>query len=159
MSEKPYARFTRLASAAKRYNKKHKSGYFDDVFLSHKAVGLGMKNRGARVMAYMTPVKDNEIVMISDDLGRDFAKLLDRIMRAFFGKSDRGFNLSIIPFPLYGDGNTRGEWEGLPYITRLVERGLLEERNSDIGSMELHATTVISTDPFKTIRMVKSALS
>jgi len=35
------------------------------------------------------------------------------------------------------------------HIIRLVDRGSLEDRNSDIGAMELYAASVIASDPFK----------
>ena len=39
-------------------------------------------------------------------------------------------------------------WEGFPVVARIVDRGDLNSRTSDVGGMELFAESVVASDPF-----------
>ena len=42
-------------------------------------------------------------------------------------------------------------WDLVPPMARIVDRGDLAHRPSDIGAMELYATPIVATDPFELI--------
>jgi len=50
------------------------------------------------------------------------------------------------------------DWGGFPAIARLVDRGNPRSKASDIGAMELYASSVISSDPFDVAQVVREAL-
>ena len=45
-------------------------------------------------------------------------------------------------------GETPQDWQGFPCVIRIVDRGPLGMRTSDIGAMELFAEPVVASDPF-----------
>jgi len=156
VAERPYSALEMLGRCAYNYRKKHSSVYFDDLFLAHESVGLGLRNKKSRLMAYLTPVKDNEIMILADSVGEDLKKSIYGVLKSLYGKGNRGFNVAVVPFPIYASKSSGGsKWEGLPVVARVVDRGNLDKKTSDIGSMELYAGSVISSDPFNTIRNLK----
>jgi hypothetical protein len=42
-------------------------------------------------------------------------------------------------------------WDGFPFIIRIVDRGPLANKTADFGAMELYASSVVSSDPFRVI--------
>jgi hypothetical protein len=44
-------------------------------------------------------------------------------------------------------------------IARIVDRGYPWDGSSDFGTMELYATSIISSDPFQVARELKEALT
>ena len=40
-------------------------------------------------------------------------------------------------------------WEDFPTIVRLIDRGKLQDKTSDLGAMELFAQSVVASDPFQ----------
>jgi hypothetical protein len=54
-------------------------------------------------------------------------------------------DLALYVPPLAADGS---DWRRFPAVARLVDRGDPGNRTCDIGSMELYAASVVSSDPF-----------
>jgi hypothetical protein len=44
--------------------------------------------------------------------------------------------------------STPESWAGFPVVVRIVDRGSLETRTSDIGGMEMFAESVVAADPY-----------
>jgi hypothetical protein len=44
---------------------------------------------------------------------------------------------------------TPENWDGFPFIARIVDRGQLAVKTSDVGAMEFFAQSVVATDPFR----------
>ena len=59
-----YPKVERLRRAALAYAAEHRRDYFDDLWLVHDALGLGVTVDGARVFATLTPVKERELVVL-----------------------------------------------------------------------------------------------
>jgi hypothetical protein len=53
---------------------------------------------------------------------------------------------------------TGEDWDGFPAMVRLVDRGDSKKVTSDIGAMELYASSVISSDPFEVAKMLRETL-
>ena len=66
------------------------------------------------------------------------------------------FNLGLATPPL---ADTEESWEGFPVIIRLVDRGDTGSRVSDIGGMEIYASSVVSSDPFELGRQLEECLT
>ena len=161
VSESPYPRIERLAECASDYASRPgpSRDYFDDMFLAHKSVGLGLESKNARIMAYLTPVKDNEVVILTDDAGASLKHAIYMVLESLYCNRDRGFNISMVPFFLFRNGGSPVRRGPLPVITRIVDRGPLNQRTSDIGAMELYSASVISSDPFTLFRRLKPGMA
>ena len=65
------------------------------------------------------------------------------------------FNLGMVTPPL---GETEESWEGFPVIVWVIDRGDPNSRASDVGSMEIYASSVVSSDPFELARQLRQCL-
>jgi hypothetical protein len=141
-----FARIESLRKSALAYRRRFRGNYFDDLFTAHRSLGLAFDKQGVRALAYLTPVKSNEIVLIAEDFNNDFKKCVYESL-AFYRDAlgVQSFNLALTMPPL---GPTRESWEGFPVIAWLVDRGELSNRSSDIGALELFASTAVTSDPF-----------
>jgi hypothetical protein len=148
-----YAHVEALRRAALAYRNEHAVSLFDDLFQAHRSLGLGWESDGIRSMAYLTPVKEKETILLADALD-------DRLARAVYGvlhcmveqMGVRSFNVSVSMPPI---GPTGEDWSGFPVMVRIVDRGDLNSRVADIGAMELYASSVIASDPFAVAEMLR----
>jgi len=154
--ERHYAKIEQLRCASLAYRSRHGTNYFDDLYMVHRSVGCGFDMNGVNVFAYLTPVKEKETVLIAHALDKELKETLFEVMACFRDRLGVGaFNVTISMPPI---APSEEDWEGFPVIARIVDRGSPSSRASDIGAMELYASTVISTDPFEVARVVKAAL-
>jgi len=143
-----YPKVERLRQAAAGYAAAQNGrDYFDDLWLVHEALGLGVAVGEARVFATLTPVKEREIVVLgapgADE--RSIAAGIAHALTALRGLGVVAHDLALYLPPLAADGT---DWQRFPPVARLVDRGDPGNRTCDIGTMELYAASVISSDPF-----------
>ena len=132
-----YGKLEVMEKVASDYNREFNSDYINDLYKVHKSLGLAKENEGEKILFYVTPIKEKEIFVISKARKSDeMANTIYKLLRGYLGMGVQSFNLAIFQLDGY-------------HIVRLVDRGSLEDRNSDIGAMELYAASVISSDPFK----------
>lgn len=143
-----YPKVERVRQAAAGYAALHGRDYFDDLWLVHEALGLGLAVGDARVFASLTPVKEREVVVQgAPGAGeRSIAAGIAHALAALRGLGMVAHDLALYLPPLAADG---ADWRRFPPIARLVDRGDPGSRTSDIGSMELYAASVIAADPFE----------
>ncbi|MDY6892451.1 MAG: hypothetical protein SVO26_01875 [Chloroflexota bacterium] len=147
-----YAKVEQLRRAASSYRQRYGSSYFDDLYRVHRALGCGFERDGVRVLAYLTPVKENEVVLIADTLDVALKEKIYEVLACFRDTLGIGsFNLAIYMPPI---AEVAEDWEAFPVVVRVVDRGDPGKRTSDIGAMELYASSVISSDPFEVARVV-----
>ena len=151
-----YAKVEGLRRAAAGYRAQYGSRYFDDLYHVHASLGLGMERDGVRVLAYLAPLKDNEVMLMAPSLDLTFKErlyeVLDFLCRRWGVSS---FNLALVTPPL-GEGDEG--WEGFPVLARIVDRGDLQVVASDMGAMELYAASVVASDPFPLARLLTQSL-
>ena len=142
-----YARVEHLRKAAMDYSARYGSSYFDDIFSVHQALGLGFTAGNAKVMACLSPLKLNEVMVLADSLSGDMKQAVYRVLACFRDRLGvASFNLGITFPSLDGEDG----WEGFPVIARMLDRGDAGDMSSDIGAMEFWGANVISSDPFET---------
>lgn len=149
-----YARVEHLRKAALDYSARYGSSYFDDIFNVHRALGLGFTAGDAKVMPSLSPLKLNEVMVLTDSLSGDMKQAVYRVLACF--RETLGvvsFNLGIA-FPAIG---AEQGWEGFPVIARMLDRGDTGDMSSDIGAMEFWGANVISSDPFETAAAIRAA--
>lgn len=150
-----YARVEALRRAALLYRVAHGTSYFDDLVAVHRSLGLATAYGNTQVLAHLTPVKEKETLLIGRRLDRDMADALYRVLDTFVHRLGvRSFNVAVYLRPIDA---VQEDWSDFPAIVRIVDRGDLTNRTSDIGAMELYASSVISSDPFRVIAALASA--
>ncbi|MBI2854360.1 MAG: hypothetical protein HYX87_05490 [Chloroflexi bacterium] len=148
-----YPKIEALRRAALAYKERHGSSYFDDLVEIHDTLGLTVERNGVRLFSYLTPVKEKEIMVLSqryDDYFKDGVYDAISCLRDMMNVTS--FNLMVVTPPI---APTEESWEGFPAMARVVDRGQPKSPSCDIGTMELYASPVISSDPFEIARLLK----
>jgi hypothetical protein len=141
-----YAKVEALRRSALAYRQEHGSNYFDDLYAVHADLGLGFQRDGVRVLAYLTPTKERETLLISEGLSQALMRSLYDTLACFRDRLGvQSFNVAMYMPPL---AEVEEDWSGFPVMMRVVDRGDPVNRTGDIGAMELYAANVIGTDPF-----------
>jgi hypothetical protein len=151
-----YPKVERLRQAALAYDAQYRRDYFDDLWLVHEALGLGVSVDGARVFATLTPIKEREIVVLGTPGAneRTIATGVSAALGALRGIGMVAHDLALYVPPLAADG---ADWRRFPPVARLVDRGDPGNRTCDIGSMELYAASVIAADPFSVAAVLQAS--
>ncbi len=152
-----YARVEQLRRSARSYWELTGANYFTDLVRVHQALGLALEHNGATVMAHLTPIKEKEVLIITPGLGDPLPEAIYRVLDCFIDRLGvTSFNLVIYMPPL---AETEEDWSGFPYVTRIVDRGDPMNRTNDVGAMELYASPVISSDPFRIAEALRERFS
>ncbi len=161
-SDRHYSSVAFLNQVARTYVKEQGSSYFADLLTAHQAVGLTKKKAGIWMYANLTPRKDKEVVLISDAFDKPLWKAAYHVLSRLRDKMGvQSYNLAVLMPPLDRKGTVgkrAGErlvegWDTFPYMIRIVDRGSLGTKTSDIGGMELYAgTNVVAADPYQVIK-------
>ena len=151
-----YAKIEALRHAALRYKADSGSDYFNDVYQVHLDLGLGMEKDGTKVLAYLTPIKEREIMLLSSSLSPSFKERVYEVLACFRDTMHvTAFNVGLATPPL---NSAPIGWEDFPVIARMVDRGYPWDGSSDFGTMELYAASIVSSDPFQVARELKESL-
>lgn len=141
-----YAKVEAYRRAAASYCALHGTRYFDDLARVHRDLGLAIDYGEAIILPSLTPFKEKETHIIASRLSQDLKLALYAVLRAFIDRlGTRSFNAVLYLPPL---APTPEDWDGFPVIVRVLDRGDLQSRTSDVGAMEIFAESVVSTDPF-----------
>lgn len=152
-----YSRVEGIRFAAQRYQKRYGTNYFDDLYLAHCDLGLAFEKNGTKVLAYLTPLKEKDVMLLSGRLDLPFEEQVYRVLACLRDVMNvTAFNLALVTPPL---AETEESWEGFPVIVRVVDRGDPKSVSSDIGTMELFGQSVVSSDPFEVARLLKEHLT
>jgi hypothetical protein len=142
-----YGKVELLRRAALQYNTEFNRDYFADYYRAHEVLGLGLTQEGVRMMAHLVPLKEKEIVLFGDAMDDSLKRAMYCALACLTG--DLGvtsFNLTIALPPLE---KTSENWQDFPIVVRMVDRGDPMNRTADFGAMELYASSVVSSDPFR----------
>jgi galactose-1-phosphate uridylyltransferase len=151
-----YAAVESLRRTALLYQAQYRTNYFEDLYRAHASVGCAFASDGVKVIANLTPRKENEVLLMAPKLNASLKHCLYEVLACYRDKLDvSSFNLVIYQPPL---APTEENWEGFPVVVRIVDRGNPSSRTCDIGAMELYAATVISSDPLKLARVLEDTL-
>ena len=151
-----YARIERLRRDAGRYLNENGVSYFDDLFSVHEALGCGFAVGESRVMAHLTPVREKEVMVLAQRLDSSSLQVLHDVLAAFRDRLGvRSFNVGIALPPMAA---VEEPWDGFPVMIRIVDRGNLDNRTSDVGGMELFAESVVASDPFAVAAELRDAM-
>lgn len=145
LSAAPYRALTMHQEAVSSYASRYGSEYGRDLYLVHRMLGLATEAKGAWILAHLTPLKENEALILSESSAA-LPEAIQRVLSTYLEAGIRSFNLAIWMPPLDGRGM---------HLVRIVDRGDLASPVSDIGGMELLAwTPVVAGDPFRLMRLL-----
>jgi len=145
-----------LRRAALHYQANFRANYFDDLYAAHRSVECAFERGDVRVIANLTPKKENEVLLIAPSLSSGLKDRLYDVLACFRDHIGvTSFNVAIYMPPI---GATREDWEGFPVIVRIVDRGDPTARTADFGAMELYAASVVSSDPFRLAAALEDAV-
>lgn len=151
--DRAYAGFDGLNAAVRRYDAHHASDYFDDLLSIHRALDLGVF---PNAFCSIAPLKEKETVIVAHRLGRDVFAQINTILHAFVRMGVESFNVAFVMPPLVH----RPEWRGFPHLIRVVDRGSLANKTTDIGAMELFGKmAVIASDPYRVAQEIRKGNS
>lgn len=161
----PYGAIERWRRATIDYRQGSDANYIDDLYAIHAALGLALPHPSeVRAFAHLTPLRDREIVLLTEPSTRGVAlqppahwalfatTIAETIQRLIERLGMRAFNLAILLPPLT---ITAEDWRTMPVIARLVDRGDALAVSNDWGAIEMFATGCVVSDPF----MVAGALT
>lgn len=150
-----YARVEAWRQAALRYRTLYGTNYFADLVATHRALGLAVDLGTATILPCLTPFKEKETHIIAKDLNHDLKSAIFLLLDTFVKRLGvQSFNLALYQPPLAA---TVENWEGFPFVVRMVDRGSLYSKTADIGSMEIFGQSVVATDPFRLAAFLREA--
>lgn len=151
-----YAKIEGLRQAALSYRQDYGANYFTDLFRVHHSIGCALEKEGVKILANLTPFRDNEIILMADELNLSLKERIYEVLACF---RDRlgvvAFNLGLTTLPL---AETEENWEGFPVMAKVLDRGNPNIRASDVGGVEIYAASVVASDPFALARQLRQYL-
>ncbi|OGD86704.1 hypothetical protein A2Z23_03140 [Candidatus Curtissbacteria bacterium RBG_16_39_7] len=114
-----------------------------------------------RLVFNLAPKKDNEAIIFTRRLNRDFTDALAYLFD--FWQSELGvtsWNMVIFCPPIAIAKEEKAQWGHFPWMARIVDRGSEGSVVSDIGYKELYGlASIVSHDPFEISRAFARYLS
>lgn len=142
-----FARVEALRRQAAAYRASYGSSYFEDLIAAHRSVGLVHDIGDACIVSSLTPIKEKELLLIAPEIGPDLREAIWHVLDRFVHHMGvTSFNLVIYMPPLAAASE---DWSGFPRVVRIVDRGEATNKTADVGAMELYASSVVSSDPFR----------
>ena len=84
---------------------------------------------------------------MGEELNRSFKEKVYEVLACLRDRLGvTSFNLSLATPPL---AETEESWQDFPVIVCMVDRGDPSDHTSDVGSMEIYAASVVSSDPLQ----------
>ncbi|XP_022081099.1 uncharacterized protein LOC110974072 [Acanthaster planci] len=143
--------------AAMKYGRENQGrNYFTDLMKAHNALGLTVSLGNATALAYLTPRKDNDVMILSKTPCQDFFRLVYFTLRAFMDRKMYAWSMAIF-LPKLEPWSTP-DYDDIPAIARIVTRGAPSSTRSDIGAMELFSINNVNLDPFVVVKTLKAAV-
>jgi hypothetical protein len=163
--EPHYAGLERLRRSALAHRAATGSSLLPDLAAVHRDLGLAYSDSdGVTAFATLTPIKERELWIVgqagTDENDAAFASAVAKTALAYRDQQGvRAFNLALLRPPIDPDRAVRDGWKELGPVVRIVDRGDPDSRSSDIGAMELYASSVVGTDPFALAEDLRAAIA
>ncbi|HWO93216.1 MAG TPA: hypothetical protein VNL92_00460, partial [Dehalococcoidia bacterium] len=137
----------RLRRDARMYAEDSGRSYFEDLFSAHAALGAGFELGGVRIMANVAPVKEREVILLSDEWDDALEQAIADVLAYLRDREGTAsFNLALAAPPM---GEPEAAWRDFPIVVHILDRGSLRTRTADVAGMELYAASVVSSDPLQ----------
>ncbi len=142
-----YAKVEHWRQAALRYRQVYGGSYFADLISVARTLHIAVDHGSATIVPSLTPFKEKETLVFAEQMGQDLAHALYHLLETLVCRLGvQSFNLALYQPPL---GDTPEDWQGFPFVVRVLDRGSLQSTTSDVGAMEIFAQSVVVSDPFQ----------
>lgn len=147
--EYPYMYYPALVRDIESYTS---GDYLEDYFAIHQNVGLAWEQGNVKVVVPLDQEKEREVQIWADAFDGSVAKVLYGILATYRD------TLGVQSFNVVGylPPMDRSDWQ-LPVMLRVVDRGNLANKGTEIGVMERFVRQhVIENDPFAVAEVLKN---
>jgi hypothetical protein len=142
-----YAKVEALRRQARAYQMEFGANYFEDLVAAHRTLGLVSDLGDTAMLSSLTPIKEKELLLVAPSMSADLTEAMAYALERFVHQMGvTSFNLAMYLPPL---APTSEDWSGFPHLVRIVDRGSPMNKTADFGAMELYASSVVSSDPFR----------
>ena len=91
-----YGKVEHLRRSALRYREETGADYFEDLYAAHEALGLGFSRDGVRILAYLTPTKEKETLIMAEPFNPALPERVYDVLACFRDKLGvASFNLTL----------------------------------------------------------------
>ncbi|UJR23569.1 hypothetical protein I4U23_026557 [Adineta vaga] len=130
--------------------------YFNDYLHVHQALELTIPVGNAHILVHLTPIKDLEIMIFGEKLGKDYYKALHLIFRTFVDDlQEYSFSFGMYLPPL---NETSLNGHNTPVVCRLVFRNPVTNLRADMNGLDLYTSSVIGKDRYVLYRQLKEGI-
>jgi hypothetical protein len=139
--------------AQSQYEDVFGSSMVHDMHDVHDELGLSVPLQEGAGFVSLTPRKEKEFVAVFDEYSPSgMATALRSVLDVYIDRLGvQSFNVGLFLPP-------RGKDWSLPVVMRLVDRGGLSSKTTDMGGMEVYGgENVVSSDPFKVAAALREA--
>jgi hypothetical protein len=147
LTEKPYLKLLQIYTNVCLYKKSYQKAFFPEFTSILNDLGLVIQKKESLLIANLTPVKENELLLYSNDKSLPKKDIADVFFYWYNTLAFTNFNMAIYMPPL------TDIWPDFYPLMRIVDRGFAQ--TSDIGAMELFYAAVVSSDPFRLIKKLQ----
>eukprot|EP01062_Namystynia_karyoxenos_P073129 TRINITY_DN69977_c0_g1_i1.p1 TRINITY_DN69977_c0_g1~~TRINITY_DN69977_c0_g1_i1.p1 ORF type:complete len:494 (+),score=144.76 TRINITY_DN69977_c0_g1_i1:154-1482(+) len=127
---------------AERYGVEQGANLWSDIVAAHLQVGLAVVHGNCALMAYITPIKERELVVAGPSDDECFPLLWYAALSALLRHGTRSYSSAIHFEPMDGRGP-------LPAVARVIDRGAPGDLRNDVGAMEFYGSNNVGQDPFR----------
>lgn len=149
--------FQRLYLDAARYAAAHNSSsYWDALIAAHATAGLALTIDDAHVLAYLSPAKEKEVMVIAPELSSGFTKAVALVMTALRDAGQAramSFGMALPPVVAPVDGDV----PDMPAVFRVIDRGNPLDPRGDTGAFEYYGSPYVGADPYRVMSWLKAA--
>ena len=151
-----FARIEQLRAAAAAYRGRHSVSYFADFVRVHDALGLTLPRGDAKILCSLSPVKERETWILAPGPTTALKDATYEVLHSFRRLGVTSFNLIGFGRPLRP---VPGEdWSDFPFIVRIVDRGPRWQKTADVAAMEIWASSVVASDPFRLVEALTTTI-
>jgi len=150
--DEPFIQTEELRKKTADYQYSNSYPFLDELAYCLKPLGLVKEVGSARIIFNIAPEKEKAMIIYTNDKGGlpngDLANSIYMVKK--WWKESLGvtsFDL-VIYLPPLDENIDGGQWCNFFPFARLVDRGSENDKTSDMGSMEIYGSSVVSSDPF-----------
>lgn len=153
-----YGYIERTRQGARIYSQENYGrNYFNDYLFVHQALGLTIPIGNAHIIVHLTPVKDLEVMIIDEKLGKNFYKALHLIFRTFVDDlKEYSFSFGMY-LPPMNESSSKG-YE-MPVVCRLVFRNPVTNLRSDMNGLDLYTSSVVGKNRYVLYEQLRNGIT
>jgi hypothetical protein len=135
------------------------SDYWKRVGEVHTDLGLTLVRDQCASWVNVVPVRDRDISIASPSIIQG-AVLAHSLLQVLIRQGTSNYSLAAFLTPEQdASSSDHCGWKWPTVLWRLVDRGDMRTKHSDVGAMELFGSSVVATDPFDVARWIKSDIA